>query len=173
MAAPKVPAMSAVTRPMSAMATDVRNGRLPRTLLVAVVFWVLYAVTLLVSRIGQPSTSDQDSAATAAQDALGTGNGIVPPNSQDQWFVPWMPVIGVVVLLLAVALLLGQGWARLVLALVGVLGVVALAAAAQWHAVVAAVFLLLGAGFSLTLSTHRYLQDRAGSGRPTTGRTTP
>jgi hypothetical protein len=144
-----------VTRPMAAVAQDWKQGRYPWQLLVAVLGWIVVAASLLTSRIGAPEPTD---AATAA-DSLNAGAGlVVAPTAQDQWFVPLLPWFGVLVLLLAIALLLAQGWARVVLAACGLVAVVGLAMAAQWQAVPALVGFLVGAVFDVLLPTHRYLQ---------------
>ncbi|MCD2193758.1 hypothetical protein LQ327_10250 [Actinomycetospora endophytica] len=139
---------------MAAVAQDWKHGRYPWQLVVAGVCWVVVAVSLLISRVGVPEPTDAD----AQRDSL---NGVVPvvgTNAQDNWFAPLLPWLGVVVLLIAVALLLGQGWARIVLAACGLVGVVGLAMAAQWQVFPAFVGFLVGAVFGVLLPTHRYLQ---------------
>ncbi|NMO92279.1 hypothetical protein [Actinomycetospora sp. TBRC 11914] len=152
-----------VTRPVVAVSRYWRAGRYPWQLVVAVVCWVVVAVSLLTSRIGAPEPTD---AATAA-DALNAGAGtVVAPTAQDNWFVPVLPWFGVLVLLLAVALLLGQGWARIVLAAAGLVAVVGLATAAQWQVFPALVGFLAGSVFGVLLPTHRYLQRPRDDGAP-------
>lgn len=144
-----------VTRPLAAVSQDWKHGRYPWQLVVAGVCWVVVAVSLLTSRIGAPEPTD----AAAARDSLNNAAGtVVAPTAQDNWFVPLLPWFGVLVLLLAVALLLGQGWARIVLAACGLVAVVGLATAAQWQVFPALVGFLVGSVFGVLLPTHRYLQ---------------
>lgn len=139
---------------MVAVSQDWRNGRYPWQLVVAVVCWVVVAVSLLTSRIGAPEPTD---AATAA-DSLNAGAGVVvAPTAQDNWFVPLLPWLGVLVLLVAVALFLAQSWARVTLAACGLVAVVGLAMAAQWQVFPALVGFLVGVVFGVLLPTHRYL----------------
>ena len=144
-----------VTRPVSAVSRDWKHGRYPWQLVVAVLSWIVVAVSLLTSRIGAPEPTD----AAATQDALQSGAGtVVATNAQDSWFAPLLPWFGVLVLLLAVALLLAQGWARIVLAACGLVAVVGLAMAAQWQVFPALVGFLVGSVFGVLLPTHRYLE---------------
>lgn len=156
---------------MVAVSQDWRAGRYPWQLVVAVACWVVVAVSLLISRIGAPEPTD----AAAQQDSLNSGAGVViAPNAQDNWFVPLLPWLGVVVLLLAVALLLGQGWARIVLAACGLVAVVGLGMAAQWQVFPALVAFVAGSVFGLLLPAHRYLQrprDEGSAAEPSTERT--
>lgn len=146
-----------VTRPLSAVSHDWKTGRYPWQLMVAVASWVVLAITLLVSRIGAPESTDANNPASSSlRDTLGPET-VVATNAQDHWFLPLLPWLGVVVLVVAGALLLGQGWARLVLAAFGVLAVVALAMGAQWHVFLAAIALVMGSVFGLLLPSHRYL----------------
>ncbi len=160
-----------VTRPLAAVSQDWKHGRYPWQLVVAVLSWIVVAASLLTSRIGAPEPTD----ATALQDSLNQGAGVVvAPTAQDAWFVPLLPWFGVVVLLLAVALLLAQGWARVVLAACGLVAVVGLAMAAQWQAFPALVGFLAGSVFGVLLPTHRYLQrprDLDSASEPSTERT--
>jgi hypothetical protein len=152
-----------VTRPLAAVAQDWKSGRYPWQLPVSVVCWVVVAVSLLISRIGAPEPTD----AATVDDSLNAGAGVVlEPNAQDNWFVPLLPWLGVVVLLLAVALLLAQGWARIVLAACGLVAVVGLAMAAQWEVFPALVGFVLGSVFGVLLPTHRYLQRPRDGGSP-------
>lgn len=158
-----------VTRPIAAVHQDWKGGRYPWQLVVAVASWVLVAITLMVSRIGAPA-SDTDPETSALRDTLGAG-AVVAPNTEDHWFLPLLPWLGVLTLLLAVALLLAQGWARLPLVTSGVIGVVALAMAAYWLVFPAMIAFVVGSVFGLLLPTHRYLhRSRGTSADPPTER---
>lgn len=136
---------------------DIGDGRYPRALMVAVVSWSLLAVTLMVSRVGAPQQTDAE-----ATDAATGVTAVRAPSGQQQWFVDLLPWLGVVALVFALLLLVGHGWTRLALALLGVLAVVGLAQAQPWLTIPAAVFLVIGAVCSLLVSSHRYLtQPRA------------
>lgn len=160
MAPPKMP------RPLAAASNDVGAGRFPRPLLVGVGCWVLLGLTLLMSRVGAPSPTD----ANATSDALNT-DVVRAPTPDTYWFVPFLPWLGVVVLVMAVVLFLGYGWARLALAVLGMLAVVGLAQAALWLVIPAGVLFLVGSVCGLVISSHRYLTatrsttSDAGSGR--------
>jgi hypothetical protein len=151
-----------VTRPMAAVAQDWRAGRYPWQLVVAAVCWVVVAVSLITSRIGVPDPTD---AATEA-DSLNGVTPVISTNAQDHWFAPVLPWVGVLMVLVTVALLLAQGWARMVLAGLGLLGVVGLGLVAQWQFFPALIGFLAGAVFGLLLRTHRYLLGQHGDAPP-------
>ncbi|NYD38798.1 hypothetical protein [Actinomycetospora corticicola] len=139
---------------MAAVVQDWRVGRYPWQLLVAVVCWVVVAVSLLTSQIGVPTPTDAD----AQRDTLNDAGTVVSTTAQDNWFVPLLPWLGVVVVLLAVALLLAQGWSRIPLAACGLIAVVGLALGAAWQVFPAMAGFLVGSVFLVLLPTHRYLQ---------------
>lgn len=144
---------------ISGVASDVRARRYPRALIVAVASWVLLAVVLLFSTKGAPTPSNQN---PQTQDAIDTLNmtQIAAPTGQTAWWFPWLPALGVLVLIAAVLLMLGYGWTRLVLALLGLVAVVALAqSGSPWLAIVAAVLFVVACVCGLLVSAHRYLRD--------------
>ena len=94
------------------------------------------------------------------------------PDADHGSWVSYVWVLGVLILVLAVALFLRQGWARLVLALLGMLGVVVLATIATWLAIPGAVFFVVGAVCSVLVSTHRYLTSPRPGGPPADQQTT-
>lgn len=150
-----------VSRPLVAVSQDWKAGRYPWQLVVAVVCWIVVAVSLLVSRIGAPEPTD----AAALQDSLNTGAGtVIAPTAQDNWFVPLLPWLGALVLVLAVALLFAQGWARIVLAACGLVAVVGLATAAQWQVFPALLGFVAGSVFGVLLPVHRYLRTPRDTG---------
>jgi hypothetical protein len=163
--------LTTVTRPLVAVFQDWKQGRYPWQLVVAVVGWIVVAASLLTSRIGAPEPSDS----ATLQDSLNQGSGVVvAPTAQDNWFVPLLPWLGVLVLLLAIALLLAQGWARVVLAACGLVAVVGLGMAAQWQVFPALVGFLAGSVFGVLLPAHRYLRqprDAGSAAEPSTERT--
>lgn len=139
-------------RVVRATTGDIGEGRYPRALLVACVSWVLLGVVLLISRIGAPETTD------AQETDAATGvTAVRAPTADQSAFVDYLPWLGVLVLVAAVALFLGFGWARLILALLGMLAVVGLALATPWLAIPAAVLFVVGAVCSVLVSVHRYL----------------
>jgi hypothetical protein len=143
-----------VTRPIAAVAQDWKRGRYPWQLLVAAVSWVVVAVSLIISRVGVPDASD----AAVEGDSLSGTVPVVATNAQDNWFAPFLPWFGLLVLLITVALVLGYGWARIVLAACGLVAVVGLAMVAQWQVFPAIAGFVVGSVFGLLLPTHRYLQ---------------
>lgn len=150
----KASRVSAVSGPFGAAVADLRAKRYPYALVFSVVSWLVVAITLFFSQVGAPTTTIDNASEAAVQ---GTG-GQIAPTAQDQWFVPLLPWFGIIVVIGAVALFVGVGWARLVLAVLGIIMVVGLAEAQeQIPAVVVAVFTVIGAVLSLVLPSHRYL----------------
>lgn len=138
---------------------DLRRGTYPWQLAAAGLCWLIMAITLLFSRVGAvEAPSDQ----TAQQIANDTQGVVLAPTDQSYWFLTWLPWLGVAVLLVAAALLLKQAWARIVLALLGLLAVIALALAVQWGVFVVLITWIAGSVFALTPAAHRYLTRRAG-----------
>jgi hypothetical protein len=138
---------------MAAVVQDWKSGRYPWQLLVAVVCWVVVAVSLLTSQIGVPTPTDAD----AQRDTLNDAGTVVSSTAQDNWFVPLLPWLGVVVVLLAVALLLARSWARIPLAACGLIAVVGLATGAAWQVFPAMVGFVVGSILLVLLPVHRYL----------------
>lgn len=151
--------------PFAAAFADLRGKRYPYVLVASVISFVIVGVVLLTAGIGQPTTTVDDPTTAAVQ---GTG-GLIAPTPQEQWFVPFLPVLGALIVVAAVVLFVGYGWARLALAVLGILGVIGLAEAAQWQAVPAALFLVVGALLSLLLPAHRYLARTTGRPAEPTG----
>jgi hypothetical protein len=154
-------------RALRATTGDIGDGRYPKALLASCASWALLGVILLVARLGLPtSTDDQETDA-----ATGVAAVRVPDVAQGPW-VPYLWILGVIVIVFAVVLFLRQGWARLVLALLGMVGVVALAAIATWLAIPAAVLFVVGAVCSVLVPTHRYLTRPRSDGPPADQETT-
>jgi hypothetical protein len=159
-----------VTRLLAAISQDWKHRRYPWQLAAAVVSWVVVAVSLIISQVGTPDPTD----AATQQDALGGAGTVLASNAQDQWFVPFLPWLGVLVLIVTVALFLAQGWARTVLAACGLVGVVGLAMDAAWQVFPAIVGFVAGSVLGILLPTHRYLQRSREDGpaaAPSTERT--
>jgi hypothetical protein len=154
MAAPKMP------RAVRATTDEIGAGRYPKALLLACASWALLAVVLFVSRIGVPAPTDAEET-----DAATGVTAVRPPDVIQGWWVPYLPWLGVLVLILAVVLFFGVGWARLALALLGLIAVVGLAASSvtAFFAIPAIVLFVVGCVASVLVSTHRYLtQPRTG-----------
>ena len=130
--------------------------RIPGSLLVCAVSWVLLGITLLLSRVGAEPTN-QNPVAPGVTAAIDTVGDSVAPTNGIWWWVSYLPVLGVVVLLLVGVLSRRQGRARLVLVSIGAVAVVGYAQAGQWHIVPAVLFLILGAGAGLMPGANRYL----------------
>lgn len=141
----------------SASASDDHRGRRPASLRVCVVSWVLFGITLLVSRLGA-SPMPRNPVAPAVSAVIDSlGESVAAPH-HIWWWVSYLPVFGLVVLLLAGLLLLRQGWLRLVLVLLGLVAIVGYAQAGQWHIIPAVIFLLVGTAAGLMPAAHRYLK---------------
>lgn len=146
MAVPKMP------RALRATTGDIGGGRYPKALLIACVSWVLLGIVLLFSRVGMPSSSDAQETDAATGDVA-----VRAPDADQTPFLGYLWVLGIVVVIVAVLLFLGQGWARLVLALLGLLAVVGLATSASWLVFPGVVLFVVGAVGSVMVSAHRYL----------------
>lgn len=138
---------------------DRKTERFPWQLGFSVLAWLILGAVLVVSALtASTSTSEADQASidqvqgTLGSSAVATGNASAHPTL-------WL-LLGLVVLLGALLLLIGQGWARHVLAVLGVVAVIVFAINGRWEALVAFAALVLGTVPLLAPSAHRYLSAR-------------
>jgi hypothetical protein len=135
---------------------DRKSGRrFPWQLGVAVAAWMVLGVLLIVSALISGSTSDADQGSVdQIQSQLGSSAVSTGPSTGHPAL--WL-LLGLVTLLLALLLLIRQGWARYALAVLGVIAVVVLASSGRWEAIVAFAMLVVGSVPLLAPSAHRYL----------------
>jgi hypothetical protein len=140
-----------------------RSG-IPRAVFVAAAVWVLYGLLLISTSFGGGSASASDAdpdSVSRIQGQLGAGSGGAGGSSG--WSVA-VPLLGVGVVLLAAVLLIGRGWTRHLLVLLGVAGVVLLAVQGFWQTLPAMVLLVVGAVPLMLPSAHRFMSRRSTSG---------
>lgn len=130
----------------------------PWQLAVSVVTWIVFGGLLVASALGVTSTTsgaDQGSI-DAVQGALGpdaVATGSAGSNQHPTLFL----LLGLVMLLMALMLLIGQGWSRYVLGVLALISVIMFAAGGRWEAIVAMVLMVIGLVFLLNRNTLRYL----------------
>jgi hypothetical protein len=71
-----------------------------------------------------------------------------------------MLVLGLLTLLMALLLLIGQGWSRFVLALLAVVAMILWALDGRWEAIVAFAILVIGSSLLFPPKVLRYLSAR-------------
>jgi hypothetical protein len=131
--------------------------RFPWQLGLSVLAWVVLGALLVVSALSTSSTTsgaDQGSI-DKIQGTLGT-SAVATDNSSHPTL---LLVVGLMVLLMALLLLIGQGWARHVLGVLGVIAVILFALGGRWEAVIAFAALVVGAVALLAPSVNRYLSS--------------
>ena len=131
--------------------------RFPWQLGLSVLAWVVLGALLVVSALGTGSTTsgaDQGSI-DKIQGTLGTSAVATHDSSHPTLLL----LVGLAVVLMALLLLIGQGWTRHVLAVLGVIAVILFALGGRWEAVVAFAALVVGAVALLAPSVNRYLSS--------------
>ncbi|MBO0873542.1 MAG: hypothetical protein J2P19_09115 [Pseudonocardia sp.] len=130
----------------------------PWQLGVAVVVWAALGALLVISALtGSMSSEGPDQASI---DAIRNNLGDTAVATSASSHPTLLLLCGLMMLLMAVLLLLGQGWARYVLGVLGILAMVLLALDSRWEAIIAFAVLVLGTISLLAPSTHRYLAGR-------------
>jgi 1,4-dihydroxy-2-naphthoate octaprenyltransferase len=136
-------------------AAEAKEQGFPWQLGLAVVAWVVLGALLIVSALGSSSTSGGADQASVDKIQGTLGDSAVATNTTSHPTL--MLLLGLVVLLMALLLLIGQGWARLVLGVLGVLAVILFAVGGHWEAIIAFAVLIVGTVPLLAPSAHRYL----------------
>jgi hypothetical protein len=142
--------------------TPAEGGRtkqkLPWQLIVAALAWAALGVTSLVEALSNTgSSSEADSGSVqAVQGSL--GNSAASVGEKGGSLAAVLILIGLAALLLTALLLLGQGWARMALQVVGLIAVIYFAATVGWvPALVAMVAMIVGSVLLLSASVTRYM----------------
>ncbi|HEV7787666.1 MAG TPA: hypothetical protein VGP05_01530 [Pseudonocardia sp.] len=138
-------------------AAEAKEQGFPWQLGLAVVAWVILGALLIVSALGSSSTSGGADQASVDKIQGTLGDSAVATNTAAHPTL--MLLLGLVVLLMALLLLIGQGWARLVLGVLGVLAVILFAVGGRWEAIIAFAVLVVGSVPLLAPSAHRYLSS--------------
>ncbi|HEX4362207.1 MAG TPA: hypothetical protein VH141_32040 [Pseudonocardia sp.] len=134
-----------------------RDRRFPWQLGLSVVAWVVLGALLIVSALGTSSTTGGADQASIDKIQGSLGDSAVATDTSGHPTL--LLLLGLAVLLMALLLLIGQGWARYVLGVFGVLAVILFAVGGRWEAVVAFAALVIGTVPLLAPSTHRYLSS--------------
>ena len=132
-----------------------KERRFPWQLGLAVAAWVVLGALLIVSALNSNSTTSGADQASIDKIQGALGDSAVATHSTAHPTL--MLLLGLVVLLGALLLLIGQGWARYLLAVLGVVAVILFAAGGRWEAIVAFAALLVGTVPLLAPSAYRYL----------------
>ncbi|MBB6378341.1 preprotein translocase subunit SecG [Pseudonocardia eucalypti] len=128
----------------------------PWQLGVSVAIWILLALMLIVSAFGDSSNSASDDASLGQLKELNITTNTAGNTAQHTTI--WM-LLGFATLMMALLLLIGQGWARHVLAVLALGAVVALAASGRVvETGFAFLALVLGTVLLLPPSVYRYLR---------------
>ena len=130
----------------------------PWQLGVAVVVWAALGALLVTSALTGSTTSEGPDQASV--DAIRNNLGDTAVSTGSSSHPTLLLLCGLMVLLMGVLLLLGQGWTRYVLGVLGILAMVLFAMDGRWEAIIAFGALVLGTVPLLAPSTHRYLAGR-------------
>jgi hypothetical protein len=132
----------------------------PWQLGLSVFAWLVLGGLLVAASLGVSTTTGGADESQIQQIQGNLGDSSVATHGSPGPSAVWFLLIGLVTLLLALMLLIGQGWARTVLMVLGVAGVILLALGAHVFEAIAA-FVLLAAGSILLLNRAclRYLNQ--------------
>lgn len=134
----------------------------PRALAVSLAAWFLFGLLQLVIGFGAVAPAEDSAEVDRVRDQLGSpAVSGTPPLFENLTAL----VVGLGVLALALVLLTGRGWARYPIAVLGMVGVIALALSARTEALVGIVLLAVGIAPLMLPSVHRFLSAHTeGSG---------
>jgi hypothetical protein len=131
----------------------------PWQLGVSVVAWLLLGGLLVASALGVSSTTSQADQGSIDQVQGALGQSAVATSPGNGQHPTLYLLLGLVVLLMALMLLVGQSWARHVLAVLGVVAVIFYALGGRPEAIAAFVLLVVGAVALLNRPVQRYLSQ--------------
>jgi hypothetical protein len=140
-------------------ARDSSEQRFPWQIAASVVAWVVLGALLVVSALNRSNENGgaDQSSVNQIQSQLGASS----VGYQNQGGHPTvMLVLGLLTLLMALLLLIGQGWSRFVLALLAVAAMILWALDGRWEAIVAFAVLVIGSSLLLPSKVLRYLSAR-------------
>jgi hypothetical protein len=120
--------------------------------------WVVLGGLLVVGALTTPATSDGADQASVDKIRDNLGDSAVAARASAHPTL--LLLIGAVVLLMAVLLLLGQGWARYVLPVLGIVSLILLGVDGRGEAVHVFAALVVGTVPLLSPTVHRYLAGR-------------
>lgn len=135
---------------------DLKTDGYPWQLALAGVAWLLLGAVLAFAGVGGGGGSAASDQASLEQIGGVAGEGVVAGAGGTPTNILLL-LLGIVVLIVAGMLLLGQGWARYVLYGLGLVAVIGLAAAGRWETFLAMGLLVLGSVPLLAPRAHRYL----------------
>jgi hypothetical protein len=120
--------------------------------------WVVLGGLLVVGALTTPSTSDGPDQASVDKIRDNLGDSAVATRTSAHPTL--LLLVGAVVLLIAVLLLLGQGWARYVLPVLGIASLIVLSIDGRGEAVPVLAAVVVGTVPLLSPTVHRYLSGR-------------
>jgi hypothetical protein len=130
----------------------------PWQLGLAVAAWLALGVLLIVASFSSSSSGGSGGADQGSVDQIQSqlGSSAVSTGGNSGHPALWL-LLGLVTLVLALLLLIGQGWARYALAVLGVIAVVLFALSGRWEAIASFLALVVGSVPLLAPSVYRYL----------------
>ena len=133
--------------------------KFPWQLIVAALAWASLGVTALVEALSNTGTSSSEADSGSVSQVQGSlGNSAATVGEKGGSLAAVLILIGIATLLLTALLLLGQGWARMALQVLGLIAVIYFAATVGWiPAVIAMLAMVVGSILLLSGSVSRYL----------------
>jgi hypothetical protein len=134
------------------------TSRFPWQLGLGAAAWVALGGLLVVGALTTPSTTDGPDQASV--DKIRDNLGDTAVTTRGSAHPTLLLLVGAVVLLMAVLLLLGQGWARYVLPVLGIASLIVLGIDGRAEVVPVLAALVIGTIPLLSPTLHRYLSGR-------------
>lgn len=132
--------------------------KFPWQLLVAALAWASLGVTALVEALSNTGSDSEADSGSVSQVQGSLGNSAATVGEKGGSLAAVLILIAIATLLLTALLLLGQGWARMALQVVGLIAVIYFAATVGWvPAVIAMLAMVVGSVLLLSGSVSRYL----------------
>lgn len=132
--------------------------KFPWQLIVAALAWASLGVTALVEALSNTGSSSEADSGSVAQVQGSLGNSAATVGEKGGSLAAILILIGIAALLLTALLLLGQGWARMALQVLGLVAVIYFAATVGWvPALVAMAAMVVGSVLLLSAKVTTYL----------------
>ncbi len=131
--------------------------RFPWQVMLATAAWVVLGVLSVVTAVGAGGGSSGGADQASVAQISGSLGSSAVGGSQNAGHPVLTLILGLAVLLFALLLMLGQGWARWVLLVLGIVAVIMFAMGGRWETLVAMAVLVVGTVPLLSRSATRYL----------------
>ncbi|HEY2205392.1 MAG TPA: hypothetical protein VGH99_13055 [Pseudonocardia sp.] len=140
--------------------TAKRKRQFPWQVGLSVVAWLVLGVLLVVAGVGSNAGSGGGADESSVDQIQGSLGDSAVAGGQQEGHPTVLLLLGLAILLLSLMLLVGQGWARYVLAVLAIAAMVTFALGGSWQAIPVFALMVVGSVALLGPSAYRYLSGR-------------